>query len=501
MSNPGSALPPVAPPVAATGIAGLDSILQGGFPRDEMHLVQGGAGTGKTTIALRFLCEGVRAGESTLYLTLSQSKEHLERIARSHGWPLDGMTIHELSPGTVADRIAARQSILPTADVELGELFRELVELVTRVAPRRAVIDSITVLQILSGTPQRYHREVVTLRQLFIERRCTVMALADHPAETVEGLEPEVVFHPLAGCVIHLEQEPRAYGDVRRRLRVVKARGLANNGGYHDFKIRTGNPEVYARLGAYEQPEDREYRTIGSNVESVDAMLGGGLPTGTSCLIVGASGVGKSSLAALFVDAAARAGDHAAIYLLDERPATYVTRSTLVGIELRDLVESGRILIQQLDPGEIAPGELAQQVRGLVETRGTKVVVIDSVNGYFAAMGSADVLVTQLHELMTYLTRRGVLLILCGAQEGFMSIGGQKAVDVSYLSDTILFLSFFEADGDLRRALAVVKKKQGTHLSTIHELSLVDGHIHVGSTPLAAYRNLMVPTTQADGGG
>src|SRR5947209_12272694 len=237
--QPDNAAQRVAPPVASSGVGGLDAILHGGLPREEMHLVQGVAGTGKTTLALSFLREGARAGEACLYVTLSQSKKHLERIAASHGWPLDGVTIQELTPTAFAERIAARQTVLAAQDVELQEVVQGLAEVVARFKPRRAVVDSISVVRLLAGTPQRYHAEVVTLRQLFTESGCTVLFLADHPAETEQGSRPEVAFHPLAGCVIHLEQEPRPYGDVRRRLRVVKARGLPHNGGYHDLKILT----------------------------------------------------------------------------------------------------------------------------------------------------------------------------------------------------------------------------------------------------------------------
>jgi circadian clock protein KaiC len=485
------------PPTASTGIPGLDSILHGGLPRDEMHLVQGVAGTGKTTIALQFLSEGVKHGEPVLYLTLSQSKVHLERIARSHGWSVEGMTIHELSPGTVASRIAARQTILPTADVELGELFRELAELVAELEPRRAVVDSITILQLLAGSPQRYHREVVTLRQMFVEQGCTLMALADHPAEIEKGNTPEVIFHPLSGCVIHLQQEARHYGGARRRLRVVKARGLPHNGGYHDFKIRTGHTEVYPRLGAYDQPERGTYQPVSSSIAMLDEMLGGGLETGTCCLIVGPSGLGKSALSTLYAQTFARAGLPAALFLFDERPETHLVRSEGLGIPIRADVESGLVQLRQLDPGEIAPGELTQNIRALVEDHGTKLVVIDSVVGYFAAMGTADVLVTQLHELLTYLTRNDVLLILCGSQESFMSIGTQEAVDVSYLSDTIIALRFFETAGELRRAIAVVKKKHGGHLTSIHELILRPGSIAVERPVLSEFAHLMMARSSA----
>ena len=493
-------VPPELPPVASTGVPGLDAILHGGLPREEMHMVQGTAGTGKTTFALHFLRDGARAGEPCLYVTLSQSKAHLERIARSHGWSTNGITIHELSPGTVLDRIAARQTVLPTVEVELDELFHDLRELVGRLKPRRAVIDSITILQLLAGSMPRYHREVVTLRQLFVEQGCTLVVMADHPAEEEKGSAPEVIFHPLSGCVIQLGQDPRPYGDVRRHLRVVKARGLPNNGGYHDVKIRTGRMDVYPRLGAYATQEQTRYPRVASGIDALDGLLGGGLEQGTSCLIVGPSGVGKSSLATAFVDAVARGGGHAALFLFDERPDTYVTRSEGVGIPLRRQVDAGRVMIRQVDPGEIAPGEFAQQVRELVERKQTKVVVVDSVIGYFAAMGAADVLVTQLHELITYLTRSGVLLIMCGSQEGFMSIGTQDGVDVSYLSDSILVLGFYEADAAIHRCIAAVKKKHGGHDTGIRELSVVGGRITVGAERLSGFHHLLLPDTKAVGG-
>jgi circadian clock protein KaiC len=493
MQTPSRELEPIPPPCAGTGVAGLDTILRGGLPRAEMHLIQGGAGTGKTTIALHFLREGARLGEPTLYVTLSQSGEHLERIAKSHGWSMEGITVHELAPATLAERIAQNQSILPTAEVKLEEAFRELVDLVQRFAPKRAVIDSLTILQLITGSVEHYHREVVNLRQLFFEQGCTVLTLADHPAVGNEGQSPEVMFHPLSGCVIHLDQQPRVYGDARRRLRVIKARGVAAEGGYHDLKISSGGMEVYPRLGAYTEPDAATHRLVGTTIPGLDRLMGGGLNIGTSCLIVGPSGVGKSSLASLYAETVARANEHAFIFLFDERPETYIQRGERLGIPLAEHVAAGLIEVRQLDPGNIAPGEFAWFVRQAVYERSSRVVIIDSVIGYFTAMGSAELFLSQLHELITYLARRDVLLVLCGSQEGFMSIGTQGAVDVSYLSDTVLVLSFFELQGHVRRVMTVVKKKHGAHANTIHEVLLEDGRIEVASEPLMVSKNLMVP--------
>ena len=458
-------------------------------------MLQGTAGTGKTTAALHFLREGVRTGEASIYVTLSQSGIHLERIARSHGWSTEGITIHELSPGTVADRVAARQTVLPTVEVELDELFKDLEQLVQTVRPRRAVIDSITILQLLAGTVQRYHREVVTLRQLFVEQGCTLLALADHPAEREGGQPAEVIFHPLCGVVIDASQRYRPYGDVRREIRVIKARGLPHRGGRHDAKIRTGGMEVYGRMRAYEKQEYNEFRLLPSGISKLDEILSGGLEEGTACLVVGPSGTGKSTLASLFATAAAERGDHAAIYLFDERPETYKLRAEGVGIPLKRHVQDGRVLLRQLDPAEISPGEFAQQVRETIETRGSKVVVIDSVAGYFNAVGSSDLFVAQLHELLTFLSRSGVLTVLAGSQEGFMSIGDQQGVDISYLSDTILVLGYYEAGGAIHRFLVSTKRRQGEHETAVHELKIGEEGVRVGE-PLTQFRNILLENAE-----
>ena len=456
-----------------------------------MHLLQGTAGTGKTTCALQFLRDGARSGEATLYVTLAQSKPHLERIARSHGWSLDGVTIHELTPSAVAEKMAGHQTVLATADVELQQVFEDLTALVEEIKPRRAVVDSVSMLQLLAGRVQTYHGEVVRLRELFVRRECTALFIADRPAEARNGLPADIDFHPLAGCIVELSQEPRPYGDVRRLARVVKARGLPSDGGFHDLKILKTGVEVYPRLGAYRLAEHTEFAVQPSGVAVLDDVLGGGLESGTACLIVGPSGTGKSTLASLFATAIAASGKHAAFYLFDERPATYKARAAGLGIPLAEQIAAGNVEMRQLDPAEIAPGQFAQQVREVVEQRGSRVVVLDSIAGYFNAIGSSDIFVGQLHELLTWLSRRGVLTILCGAQEGFMSIGTQPGVDISYLSDTIIVLNYYEVDGGLHRCLAAVKRRGGEIETTIRELSISKSGVALGE-PLRDLRGLMI---------
>lgn len=483
------------PAVASTGVAGLDALLSGGLARGEMHMAQGIAGTGKTTLALHFLREGARLGEPCLYVTLAQSAPHLLRIARAHGWSMDGIAIHEMSPMTVAERLSSRQTVLASAEVELDQLFHELDAVITQVKPMRAVVDTITIFQMLAGNRDRYHREIVTLRQMFIDRDCTLLITSDHPAEEKHGSPPEVVFHSLCGCIVYLDQEPRQYGDAHRRLRVLKTRGRPNTGGFHDVKIFTGGLSVFQRLGAYELPEKKESRQIGSGIAALDRLLGGGLEAGTSCLIVGPSGVGKSCLATAFAAAVAAGGDHAAIYLFDERPETFITRAEGVGIPLRAKIEAGNISLQHIDPGMVLPGEFAHRVRAQVEAEKSRVVVIDSVRGYFATLGSADLFVTQFHELLTYLTKCGILLIMCGPQESFLSIGAPSGVDVSYLSDTILILKYYEVEARIHRCIAALKKP-GPHRMDVHELHVNPGAISVGEQPLTALQHLLIPAPQ-----
>ncbi|WP_437963421.1 ATPase domain-containing protein [Sorangium sp. So ce260] len=488
---------------ANSGIAGLDAILHGGFPREEMHLVQGASGTGKTTLALQFLLSGAEAGESVLYITLAQTRRGLEAIARSHGWSLEGVTVHDLSLDDLAEHLRADQTVLRTADVELGELTRHVREVIEKTQPRRVALDSIGVIGLLAGSSARYHREVVVLRQFLVARRCTALFLGEWPAETELEGAPNSEFHSLASCVIHMEHTAPDYGEVRRRLRVIKVRGVPFRSGYHDFRIRTGGLEVYPRLESRHGEEYADFRRIQSGIASLDRLLGGGLEQGTACLLIGPSGAGKSTLAAVYAYAAAQGGGAVAIFLFEERSETFKARAIGVGIDLLPQLDSGRLTIEQLNPADITPGEFAHRVRTAVEDRKANVVVIDSLTGYFNTMGDVSLLSVQMHELLNFLSVRGVLTLVVVTQEGFMSVGSVPTVDVSYLSDSIIAVRLFEADGCIRRCLAAIKKRSGEHDTTIRELFIDAEGVRVGDAPLRQFRSILSgvpePTDPAEG--
>jgi circadian clock protein KaiC len=475
---------------ASTGVEGLDEILRGGFTRDEMHLIRGGSGTGKTTLALQFLLAGARAGERGLYISLAQTKKSFDMLARSHGWSLEGLTVHEVTSDAIAGSMAAHQTVLHTSEVELNELTRELRRVVEQSQPRRAVFDSLGMIGLLAGGVARYHREIASLRQFLTGHGCTTLFLDDWQVGGEPESAPESPFSALATSVVNMEQRVPDYGEVRRRILVSKVRNVAFEGGYHDFRILTGGLEVYSRLEAPEQ-EYTDFRAIHSGIATLDELLGGGLDLGTTCLFIGQPGMGKSTLASIFARSAVLQGDAAAIFLFDERPETFKERSTALGIDLSPHLTEERIFLQKMDTSSITPGEFAHRVRQAVEGRRVKVVVIDSLTGYFNAMESTTMLVVQMHELLDYLNRNGVLTMLLLSQEGFMTGGGKSAVDVSYLSDSVIVLRMFEMGGDIRRCLSVVKKRQGEHMTSIRELFIRPGEVTVGSEPLRRVRHVL----------
>ena len=474
----------------STGIEGLDNVLEGGLPANHVYLVEGEPGTGKTTLALQFLREGAAQGEAGLYVTLSETKEELKDVARSHGWSLEGFEIYELIPSSESLKPESQYTIFHPSEIELNETTSAVLAEVERIQPKRIVFDSLSEMRLLARDPLRYRRQILALKQYFAPRQCTVLLLDD---KTSNALDLQV--HSIVHGVISLEHLAVEYGSERRRLRVTKLRGSHFRGGYHDFNIETGGVKIFPRLVAALHGKDYVHEVIPSAIKQLDKLLGGGLDRGTSSLLIGPAGSGKSSLAAHFAICAAEKGEKSAVFIFDEIRENYVKRSTGLGTEIKKYLDNGLMTLQQVDPAELAPGEFAHAVIDSVKTSGACVVIIDSLNGYLNAMPEERFLTIQMHELLTYLNKQGVVTILVMAQHGFLGSSMQSPVDVSYLADTVIMLRYFEAAGAVRRALSVVKKRTGAHENTIRELQLTSDGLIVGN-PLTEFQGVLsgIPT-------
>ena len=453
---PADSRPAVSQSRAGTGVEGLDDILRGGFTPGRLYLLEGVPGSGKTTLAMQFLMEGARCGERVLYITLSESEEELREAAASHGWSLDGITIHELVPSEESLRPDDQYTMFHPSEVELGETTRTILADIEQIKPARVVFDSLSELRLLAGNPLRYRRQILALKQFFSGRQCTVLLLDD-----LTNLERDLQLQSIAHGVVRLEQVNPDYGAERRRLLVIKYRGVACRGGYHDFIIRRGGLEVFPRLVASEHRTPLVMEKVGSGIVELDTLLGGGIERGSSTLIVGAPGSGKSSLASKFVASAAELGQNAAMFVFDESVPTLLGRSAGLGIDLQKHLDAKKLKIQPVDPAELSPGEFAHAIRRAVEIDHVSVLVIDSLNGYLNAMPEERFLTIQLHELLTYLGHAGVATLLIGAHQGL--IGGPMIapVDASYLADAVILLRYFEMRGEVRQAVSVVKKRGG----------------------------------------
>jgi len=461
-------------PRAATGVEGLDDILGGGFPAHRMYLIEGDPGAGKTTLALQFLLEGARNGEPGVYATLSETEEELRDVARSHGWSLDGITLCELQTAEESLKADSQYTFFHPSEVELSETTRSVLETVERVQPRRVVFDSLSELRLLARDSLRYRRQILALKHYFTGRSCTVLLL-DY-SDTATG---DFQLQSLTHGVLALEQLTPVYGRQRRRLRVQKVRGIPFRDGYHDYLIETGGLRVYPRLVAAEHPRTFVPGAVKSGVAGLDSLLGGSLDRGTSAMLLGPSGVGKSTLAAQYVSTAVQQGERAAIYTFDESPASWLERAERLGLGIGKQLQTGRISINQVDPAELTPGQFAHDVRRMVE-EGTRLVVIDSLNGYQHAMPDERHLVLHLHELLSYLGQQGVLTLLVMAQAGLLGEGLQSPLDLSYLADTVILLRYFEAFGEVRQAVSLLKRRTGSHERSVRELRMGPEGLRVG---------------------
>jgi circadian clock protein KaiC len=459
-------------------VAGLDEILGGGLPRRGLYLLKGDPGTGKTTLGLQFLMEGARHGEPGVYVTLSESAEQLRLAAASHGWSLEGIALRELGSLSGDPAQAERYALFHPTEVELGELTREIAAVVVGAAAPRVVIDSLSELRLLAGDQLRYRRQILALEKAFADRQATVLLLDDAAQLGVGHLQIE----SLARGVIQIEQRWPELADVRRRLRVVKLRASTFRGGYHDITIETGGVAVHPRLRVADHRAKFPAEVASTGILALDALLGGGLDRGAAALVMGPTGGGKSVLTTQIACAAAERGEHVALFVFDEILDALYSRAEGLGMGLREHVDAGRITVRQIDPGELAPWQFARAALHAAEREGARVIAVDSINGYLNAMPDERSLDLALHELFGCLSQIGVITVGTVVRHGFLGERLASAVDVSYLSDTVILLSLFEAGGELRKAISVLKRRRGAHAHGIHELHIGPRGVRIGES-------------------
>lgn len=478
----------------STGIEGLDEVLGGGLAPHRIYLIEGEPGAGKTTAGLQFLREGVQRGESVVYITLAENTEELTAVARSHGWDLDGMHVHEVLPDEALLHAGEQYSMFHPSEVELADTLKKILGIIDELSPSRVVLDSLSELQLLAESPLRYRRQVLALKQFFSKRRCTVLLLDDRTASVSGDLQVRSIAHG----VIQLGHAVKEYGVERRQLRVVKFRGRAIVGGLHDYNLVRGGIVVHPRLVAAETRTLLDRRQRSTGLKELDLLLGGGIEEGTSTLIVGPPGTGKSSLAAQLVSAAVQRRQRAAMFLFEESTSNLLHRADGMHQPLRGAIDDGLLTVQQIDPAELSPGQFARAVRDAV-ARDVKVLVIDSLNGYLNAVPDERFLTTYLHELLTYLGQHRVLTVLVGVQQGMLGGSMTTAMDASYVADNVLMLRYFEDAGHVRQAISVFKKRGSRHERSIRSFATTSQGIVVGPV-LRGYRGLLtgVPVPVAD---
>jgi circadian clock protein KaiC len=487
-------------PVVSSGIEGLDDILRGGFPQSCLFLVAGQPGTGKTSLAMQFLLDGVAKGERCLYITLSETRPEIEKVARSHGWDISEVRMTELIPSENNLSADAQLTVFNPSELELGETTEELIAAVNEHRPQRVVVDSLSEVRLIAQNSLRYRRQVLALKQFFGGHDCTVLMLDDRTG----GVEDDHL-QSIAHGVVVLEQHVNQFGAERRRLRVSKMRGVAFRGGYHDFTIRRGGLDVYPRLVAAEHVVEFEDTNLPSGNSELDKLLGGGLPTGTSTLLLGPAGTGKSSVATQFATAAAARGQRAALFVFDENIGTFRSRSKKIGLPVEESLQNKYLTVQQIDPSELSSGEFAATVRRAASGKDgsntpARMIIIDSLNGYLNAMPEEKFLTAQLHELLSFLGQQGIATVMTVTQAGM--VGNMASpVDTTYLADNVILFRYFEAGGSVHRAISVVKKRNGYHEKTIRELDINERGIVIGE-PLTEFHGILtgVPTYSGKSG-
>lgn len=466
------------------GIEGLDNVLGGGLDRGRTFLVEGSPGTGKTTIALQFLLAGAAAGERCLYVTLSETEDELRATAAAHGWKLEGVEIFELIPPENLLDEDQQQSLLYSSDLELGETTKRIFEAFERVKPDRVVLDSLSEIRLLAQSSLRYRRQILALKHYFARSDATVLMLDDLTTDVNDK-----TVHSVAHGVLRLEELAPEYGSERRRTRVIKYRGRRFRGGFHDFTIETGGVRVYPRLVSAEHKTPFERDLLTTDSPELNALLGGGIERGSSVLVLGPAGTGKSLLLLTFIKTAVERGERAAMFVFDEELGLLIQRALGVGIDLQALIDADQLVLEQVDAAELTPGEFSARVRRCVEELGARTVLVDSLNGYQAAMPGEQAILLHLHELLQYLNRQGATTFLTVAQHGL--VGDMKSpIDLTYLADSVILLRYFEAIGRVRRAISVVKKRTGPHEDTIREYQIGSRGVSLGE-PLTGFQGIL----------
>lgn len=477
--------------LCTTGVTGLDNVLCGGLPRNRLYLVEGDPGVGKTTLALQFLLQGARLGESGLYITLSETRDELTAVGRSHGWSFDDFCIFELSSIEQQLKGETEHTFFHPAEIELNRTTEILMAQVEESKPLRVVFDSLSEMRLMAETPLRYRRQILSLKQFFAGKNCTVLFLDDRTSQA-----NDLQVRSLAHGVLTMEKTSPKYGVARRTLVVEKIRGVKFREGFHDFSIRTGGLVIFPRLVASEHHLPFKREPFPSGIAGFDALTGGGIDRGTSTIIMGPPGTGKSTLAMRHAYVAATRGERVSFYIFDETMGTLVARAAALGMDLQPQIDSGLLRIEQVDPAEISPGELTYRIQQAVQREQTRMIIIDSINGYLNAMPEELYLNLQLHEMLAFLNQQGVITIMILAQQGLIG-QMQSVVDLTYLADTVVLLRYFEALGEVRQAISVLKKRSGRHERTIREFRVDSTGIHVGQ-PLHEFQGVLtgVPTFQ-----
>lgn len=470
----------------STGIAGFDDILNGGLPQGHLYLIEGDPGTGKTTLALQFLLEGIRNGEKVLCVTLSESQAELEQAVEAHGWSNQSLLICEMVPPEDDLKPEAQYTVFHPSEVELADTISSIFRQVDEVQPQRLVFDSLSELRMLARDPLKFRRQILALKRHLSGRNCTVMLIDDRTGEHRNDLQLQSIAHG----VIQMENIDRDYGVTRRRIQIRKLRGSSFRAGFHDYTIDTGGISIYPRLVAAEHRPGFTRKPVPSGIEELDTLLGGGIDTGTSTLLTGPAGCGKSTIAFRYAVSAAQRGEKAMVFTFDEGASTLVKRASRLGMDPSRLIQKNLLEVQQVDPAELSPGEFVARVRSLVEEDNLRVLIIDSLNGLLNAMPHEQFLAMQLHELFAYLSQQGITTINTLAQHGVIGASMQSPVDVSYLADTVLLFRYFERGGEMRQALSVVKKRSGPHERAIRELAFGEGKVYVGK-PLKHYEGIL----------